>query len=104
MTTVELEPVYDRERRLTMVERPGTERTLPCQMLIVAAGFLGPRSDAAEAFGVKADGRGHLAADSYRTGADKVFACGDCRTGQSLVVKAMVDGRACADAVHDFLK
>lgn len=104
VTTVELEPVYDRERRLTMVERPGTERTLPCQMLIVAAGFLGPRSDAAEAFGVKADGRGHLAADSYRTGADKVFACGDCRTGQSLVVKAMVDGRACADAVHDFLK
>lgn len=102
VTVVELEPVYDKQFRLTMKELPGTERTIPCDMLVVAAGFLGPCAYVAESFGVETDGRSNIS--GYVTNAAKVFACGDCRTGQSLVVKAMVDGRECADAVCEFLK
>ncbi|MCI8539777.1 MAG: glutamate synthase subunit beta [Oscillospiraceae bacterium] len=101
VVTVDLEAGYDKERRLVMREIPGTERTLPCQLLIIAAGFLGPKPELAQAFGVETTGRGTIA--GYATNVKKVFACGDCRTGQSLVVKAMVDGRDCADAVAKFL-
>ena len=104
VTAVSLEAVYDEQRRLTMVEVAGTEQTIPCQLLVVAAGFLGPRADVAAAFGVDTDARSNLSAHGYATGTAKVFACGDCRTGQSLVVKAMVDGRECAKAVDAFLK
>ncbi len=104
VTVVGLEPEYDAHFRLTMKEVPGTERTLPCELLIVAAGFIGPDPSVAAAFGVDTDGRSNLAADGYATNVPKVFACGDCRTGQSLVVKAMTDGRECAHAVDAFLK
>ena len=104
VTLVELEPVYDAHFRLTMQERPGTERTLPCDLLLVAAGFLGPCPDVAAAFGVATDSRSNLITEGYATNVAKVFACGDCRTGQSLVVKAMVDGRDCARAAADFLR
>lgn len=103
VTTVALEPVYDEARRLVMRELPGTEQTLPCQLLIVAAGFVGPRAELAQSFGVDTDARSNLSTDGYATGVEKVFACGDCRTGQSLVVKAMVDGRECAKAVDCYL-
>ena len=104
VTAVSLEPVYDEHFRLTMKEIPGTEKTLPCQLLIVAAGFLGPQSYVAEAFGVDTTSRSNFSTAEYATGRDRVFACGDCRTGQSLVVKAMADGRDCADAVDRYLK
>ncbi len=103
VTTVALEPVYDEERRLVMRELPGTEQTLPCQLLIVAAGFLGPCADLVQAFGVDTTARSNISASGYATNVEKVFACGDCRTGQSLVVKAMVDGRECAKAVDCYL-
>ena len=86
-----------------MEEIPGTEREIPCQALIVAAGFLGPDGDVAQAFGLDTDCHSNLRADGYAA-RDNVFACGDCRTGQSLVVKAMVDGRDCAGAVDAFFK
>ena len=103
VTLVSLQPRYDARFRLAMEEIPGTEREIPCQALIVAAGFLGPDGDVAQAFGLDTDGRSNLRADGYAA-RDNVFACGDCRTGQSLVVKAMVDGRDCAGAVDAFLK
>ena len=73
-------------------------------MLIVAAGFIGPRAELAQAFGVDTTDRTNIATQGYATSVAKVFACGDCRTGQSLVVKAMVDGRDCADAVDAALR
>jgi glutamate synthase (NADPH/NADH) small chain len=100
---VKLEAVYE-GYRLTMKEIPGSEETLPCGLLIVAAGFVGPEADLAQAFGVSTTARTNFAEEGYATSAQKVFACGDCRTGQSLVVKAMVDGRECAKAVDAFLK
>ena len=103
VTTVKLEAVYD-GYRLSMQEIPGSEETLPCQLLIIAAGFVGPESDVAKAFGLKTDGRTNFASTGYASSAEKVFVCGDCRTGQSLVVKAMVDGRECAKAVDAFLR
>ena len=70
----------------------------------MAAGFIGPEAELARAFGVETGERTNIAANGYATNVPGVFACGDCRTGQSLVVKAMVDGRACADAVAEALK
>ena len=58
----------------------------------------------ADSFAVETDARSNIKTEHYRTNIDKVFACGDCRSGQSLVVKAMVDGRDCAKAVEDYLK
>ena len=97
------EPVRHKEHRLTMEEIPGSERNLPFQMLVVAAGFVGPCTDVIEAFKVDTTSQSNIAAPSYSTNVSKVFACGDCRTGQSLVVKAMTDGRNCADTVNAFL-
>ena len=104
ITTVKLEAVYDESFRLSMKEIPGTEERIPCDMLLVAAGFIGPCGALAEAFGIDTDNRSNFAAAGYATSAAKVYACGDCRTGQSLVVKAMVDGRECAKAVDAALK
>jgi glutamate synthase (NADPH/NADH) small chain len=103
VTTVKLKAVYQ-GARLTMEEIPGSEETRPCDLLLIAAGFVGPEADVAAAFGVETTDRTNLAEEHYATAAAKIFACGDCRTGQSLVVKAMVDGRECAKAVDAFLK
>ncbi len=98
---IHLEKTYDENRRLVMKEIPGSEEILPCGLLIIAAGFTGPR---AENLGVATNARTNIDAPGYAASIEKVFACGDCRTGQSLVVKAMVDGRECARAVVEFLK
>ena len=103
VTIVRLQAGYDDSRRLVMTEIPGSERTLPCGILVIAAGFLGPKAETAAAFGVDTTARSNIADTGYQTSAEKIFACGDCRTGQSLVVKAMVDGRDCADAVDAYL-
>ena len=104
ITTIDLEAVYDPHFRLSMKEIPGSEKVLPCQLLIVAAGFIGPDAALADAFEIGTTQRSNIDAPAYVTSNPKVFACGDCRTGQSLVVKAMSDGRDCADAVNAALK
>ena len=101
---VHLEKGYDAQNRLTLTEIPGSEEILPCGLLVIAAGFLGPKAEVAETFGVATTPRSNIADTGYATNVEKLFACGDCRTGQSLVVKAMVDGRECAKAVDTFLK
>ncbi len=103
VTTVKLEAVYD-GYRLSLAEIPGSEEILPCQLLIIAAGFIGPEGGLARDFGLETTARSNYAGRNYAAGPEKVFVCGDCRTGQSLVVKAMVDGRDCANAVDDYLK
>ena len=103
LTLVHLEPREGAQGRMEMVEVSGTERVIPCEMLIVAAGFLGPEASLAQAFGIETDERSNFKCNRNATAQEKVFACGDCRTGQFLVVKAMVDGRQCAQAVHEFL-
>ena len=77
--------------------------TLPCQLLIGATGFTGCEKSVCEAFGVEWDQTARTAPDSYATGVEKVFAAGDMRRGQSLVVWAIAEGRSAAAEVDQYL-
>ena len=77
--------------------------TLPCQLLIGATGFAGCEKDVCRAFGVEADKTVRTAPGSYATSAEKVFAAGDMRRGQSLVVWAIAEGRSAAAEVDQYL-
>jgi len=84
----------------------GSERELPADLVLIAAGFVHPvREGLLTDLGVTLDNRGNVAADTnnYRTSVDKVFAAGDMRRGQSLVVWAIREGRQAARAVDLFL-
>jgi len=91
-----------------MSEIPGSEFTLPADLVLLAMGFVSPTQTMLDAFGVEKDARGNAKATtdglgSYTTSAPKVFAAGDMRRGQSLVVWAIREGRQCARAVDAFL-
>ncbi len=77
---------------------PGTEQVLPAQLVLLAMGFLGPEQPLLEAMGLDRDPRGNVKADydKYTTSIPGVFAAGDCRRGQSLVVWAFNEGRGAA--------
>ena len=91
-----------------MSEVPGSEVTLPADLVLLAMGFVSPYASVLEAFGAETDARGNAKATTdgpgcYATTAPKVFAAGDMRRGQSLVVWAIREGRQCARAVDEFL-
>jgi glutamate synthase (NADPH/NADH) small chain len=90
------------------VEVPGSEYELPADLVLLAMGFVSPVQSVLEAFGVEKDARANVRAatdgsSAYRTSVNKVFAAGDMRRGQSLVVWAIREGRQCARAVDEFL-
>jgi glutamate synthase (NADPH/NADH) small chain len=87
--------------RPKMEEIKGSEKKLPCEVLIIAAGFLGSEKYVTDAFGVEVNERTNVktAPGEYLTNVPHVFTAGDMHTGQSLVVKAMRQGRECARAV-----
>ena len=78
---------------------PGSERELPCELLLIAAGFLGCEMKAAEAFSLKLTPRGVPETERGHRIAPGLYAAGDMRTGQSLVVRAIADGRAAAEEI-----
>ena len=91
-----------------MVEVAGSEFTIPADLVLLAMGFVSPVQKVLEAFGVEKDARGNAkavteGAESYKTSKAKIFAAGDMRRGQSLVVWAIREGRQCARAVDEFL-
>jgi glutamate synthase (NADPH) small chain len=91
-----------------LVEVPGTEKEYKADLVLLAMGFVSPVASVLEAFGVERDARGNAKAGTdelggYKTNADKVFAAGDIRRGQSLVVWAIREGRQAARAVDEFL-
>ena len=91
-----------------MVNVPGTEKTYPADMVFLAMGFVNPVTTILDAFGVDKDNRGNAKASTeftggYATNVAKVFAAGDMRRGQSLVVWAIREGRQAARAVDEFL-
>ena len=89
-----------------MREVPGSEFTMKADLVLLAMGFLGPVQDGLlEQLGVARDNRSNVQADTdkYQTSVSKVFAAGDMRRGQSLVVWAIREGRQCARAVDEFL-
>ena len=91
-----------------MLEIPGSEFELRADLVLLAMGFVSPVQKVLEAFGVEKDGRGNAKAATdgagcYKTSADKVFAAGDMRRGQSLIVWAIREGRQAARAVDEYL-
>jgi len=88
-----------------MSEIAASEFELKADLVLLAMGFVSPEQKVLDAFGVEKDARGNIKADTenYRTSKDKVFAAGDMRRGQSLVVWAIREGRQCARAVDEFL-
>jgi glutamate synthase (NADPH/NADH) small chain len=90
---------------MKMKEVAGSERTLPCDLVLLALGFLGPEGPLAEQFGVTVE-RGNYKAQygresgAFKTSNPKVFAAGDCRRGQSLVVWGIAEGREASIAIH----
>jgi glutamate synthase (NADPH/NADH) small chain len=93
---------------MRMVEVPGSEFEMQADLVLLAMGFVSPVTKVLDAFGVERDTRGNARADTegakaYHTSVAKVFAAGDARRGQSLVVWAIREGRQCARAVDEFL-
>jgi glutamate synthase (NADPH/NADH) small chain len=91
-----------------MVEVPDSEFEIKADLVLLAMGFVSPVQQVLDAFGVDKDARGNAKATTdgegcYKTSVDKVFAAGDMRRGQSLVVWAIREGRQCARAVDEFL-
>jgi glutamate synthase (NADPH/NADH) small chain len=91
-----------------MSEVPGSEFTIPADLVFLAMGFVSPVQKLLEVFGVEKDQRGNAKATTdgegcYKTSKDKVFAAGDVRRGQSLVVWAIREGRQAARAVDEYL-
>jgi glutamate synthase (NADPH) small chain len=103
---VRVEWVKNPDGRFAMQEVPDSGFTLPADLVLLAMGFLGPvRPGMVEEAGVALDPRGNVLANTldYRTSVAKLFAAGDMRRGQSLVVWAIREGRQCARAVDEFL-
>lgn len=87
-------------------EVPNSERVVPCELVFLAMGFLHvEQGKLVSSLGINLDPRGNLIGNDkeYKTNQTKIFSCGDARRGQSLVVWAIQEGRACADKVHEFL-
>ena len=84
---------------------PGTEKVIPAQLVLLAMGFLGPEQPLLDALGVERDARSNVKADhgKFATSLPGVFAAGDCRRGQSLVVWAINEGRGAARACDLYL-
>jgi glutamate synthase (NADPH) small chain len=103
---VRVEWAQGADGRWTMQDVPGSAFELKADLVLLAMGFLGPRKvGMIEQAGVKLDPRGNVAASTldYQTSVPKIFAAGDMRRGQSLVVWAIREGRQCARAVDEFL-
>ena len=98
LVTVDVRWEQDAEGRPVPVEQPGTERSQPAQLVLLAMGFTGSETGLPQDLGLELDERRNIRADAatYATSVEGVFAAGDCRRGQSLVVWAIAEGRAAA--------
>ena len=106
LVLVSLEPHRDEKTgRMQMMPTEGSERTIPAQLVLIAAGFLGSEKYVTEDFGVETDARSNVktAEDSYAASRERIYTAGDMHRGQSLVVWAIAEGRAAAKAVDQDL-
>jgi glutamate synthase (NADPH/NADH) small chain len=103
--TVQVEWTKNDKGQFVPKNVPGTEKVLPAQLVLLAMGFLGPEQPLLEALGVERDPRGNAKAgfEKYQTNLKGVFAAGDCRRGQSLVVWAFNEGRGVARECDRYL-
>ncbi len=107
LKVVDLEwKLSDDGRPAKFVERSETIREIPCDLILLAMGFVHPQQEGmVEDLGIELDERGNVKATetSYQTNTAKIFTCGDMRRGQSLVVWAISEGRECARKADEFL-
>ncbi len=103
--TVRVEWAKDDSGRFQMSETPGSEEVFEADLVLLAMGFLGPEDTIIPQLGLEVDPRSNFKAEygNYATNVDGVFAAGDCRRGQSLIVWAINEGRQCAREVDRFL-
>jgi glutamate synthase (NADPH) small chain len=88
----------------SFVELPGSEKEIPCELALLALGFLHPQhAGLLDQLGVDYDERGNVKCNNYQTSVEGVFAAGDMRRGQSLVVWAISEGREAARSIDNFL-
>ena len=101
---VSLEPKKDEKSgRVMMVPVDGSEKIIKADLVLIAAGFLGSEKYLTDAFKVQLDERTNIATNDYETSVKGIFAAGDVRRGQSLVVWAIREGREAAKAVDKML-
>ena len=87
-----------------LIEKPNSERVIPAQLALIAAGFLHPQKEGLlDQLKVKLDQRGNVETKNFKSSGEKIFAAGDMRRGQSLVVWAIAEGRKAARQVDEFL-
>ena len=106
VTSVEVEWQADSKTgRMQMQEKTGTEKEWKADLVLLAMGFLGPEHYISDALGISYDARSNYKAEygQYATSVKGVFAAGDCRRGQSLVVWGINEGREAAENIHQFL-
>ncbi|RZC34842.1 glutamate synthase 1 [NADH], chloroplastic [Asbolus verrucosus] len=101
--TVNVEWTKDDSGRWQMNQVPGTEKVFPADLVLLAMGFLGPERAIADQLELTLDARSNFNTKDYKTNLPNVFAAGDCRRGQSLVVWAISEGRQAARSVDEFL-
>jgi len=103
--TVQVKWEKGADGRPKLVDVPGSEKVWPAQLVLLAMGFLGPEEQLVKALGVATDERSNAKADfgRFATSVPGVFAAGDARRGQSLIVWAIAEGRQCAREVDRFL-
>jgi len=103
--TVVVEWLKDEQGRYTPKPVPGTEKVVPTQLVLLAMGFLGPEQPLLDSLELERDGRSNVKAEheNYTTSLPGVFAAGDCRRGQSLVVWAINEGRGVARECDRYL-
>ncbi|KAJ3561152.1 hypothetical protein NP233_g10374 [Leucocoprinus birnbaumii] len=105
LNTVRVEWTKDSGGRWKMEEVPGSEKFFPAQLVFLALGFLGPEANVIKQLGIKQDARSNIQTPpkNYCTSVEGVFAAGDCRRGQSLIVWGINEGRGAAAEVDAYL-
>lgn len=103
--TIQVRWEKNEQGQFVLQQIPGTEKVLPAQLVLLAMGFLGPEQHLIDALGLTKDARNNIQAtyEQYNTSIPGVFAAGDCRRGQSLVVWAFNEGRGAARECDRFL-
>ncbi len=99
LKTVEVQWKLVPGKRPELIERPGTEKTWPCDLVLLALGFTGPENTLSDQLGLDLDARTNIKANNYQTNVPHIFTAGDMRRGQSLIVWAISEGREAAREV-----
>ena len=103
LKTVEVEWKLVPGQRPKLIEKEGTEKTWPCDLVLLALGFTGPENTLSDQLGLELDERTNFKASNYQTNVPHIFTAGDMRRGQSLIVWAINEGREAAREVDLYL-